>query len=194
MKFPWSRQADHVLTLVTRAVHGECLSETVHSVEFIMWNASPIASRTFFSWTERNVCQQTYFMLCVQAVNTSLKLLFSSVEFKMRSTPSLRSFPNFAFERVPMFVWLTMALSRPFKEDRLALPLSTPLSSRRLLWCMTISAQRLLKLLPCRKIASFVNILLEVRYPHGPKRTPRLISHLEESSEMYRPSKKVQNV
>ena len=30
---------------------------------------------------------------------------------------SLRSFPNVAFERVPMFVWLTMALSRPFKED-----------------------------------------------------------------------------
>ena len=43
--------------------------------------------------------------------------------------PSLRSFPNFAFETVPMFVWLTMALARPFKEDRLALPLSTPLSS-----------------------------------------------------------------
>ena len=49
----------------------------------------------------------------------------------MRSTPSLRSFPNVAFETVPMFVWLTMALSRPFKKDRLVLPLSTPLSSRR---------------------------------------------------------------
>ena len=36
----------------------------------------------------------------------------------MRS--SLRSFLNVAFETVPMFVWLTMALSRPFKEDRLA--------------------------------------------------------------------------
>ena len=46
----------------------------------------------------------------------------------MRSTPSLGSFHNVAFETVPMFVWLTMALSRPFKE---ALPLSTPLSSRR---------------------------------------------------------------
>ena len=34
--------------------------------------------------------------------------------------------PNVAFETVPMFVRLTMALSRPFKEDRLALPLSTP--------------------------------------------------------------------
>ena len=34
----------------------------------------------------------------------------------MCSTPYLRSFPNVAFEMVPVFVWLTMALSRPFKE------------------------------------------------------------------------------
>ena len=45
----------------------------------------------------------------------------------MRSTPSLSSFPNVATETVPMFVILTMALSRPFKEDRVALPLSMPL-------------------------------------------------------------------
>ena len=37
----------------------------------------------------------------------------------MRSTPSLRSLHNVTFETVPMFVWLTMAHSRPFKEDRL---------------------------------------------------------------------------
>ena len=34
---------------------------------------------------------------------------------------------NVAFETVPMLVRLTMALSCPLKEDRLALPLSTPL-------------------------------------------------------------------
>ena len=45
----------------------------------------------------------------------------------MRSTSSLRRFPNVAFETVPMFVVLKMALSRPFKEGHLALPLSTPL-------------------------------------------------------------------
>ena len=45
------------------------------------------------------------------------------------STPSLRSFPNVAFEIVPMFVWLMIALSCPFEENCLALPLSTPLSS-----------------------------------------------------------------
>ena len=36
-----------------------------------------------------------------------------------RSIRSLRSFPNTAFETVPMFVWLTMALVCPFKEDHL---------------------------------------------------------------------------
>ena len=62
-------------------------------------------------------------------------------EAHMRSTTSLRSFPNDAFETVPMFVWLTMALSRPFKEDRRALPLSTPLSSRRsMVWCPWLCA------------------------------------------------------
>ena len=40
--------------------------------------------------------------------------------------------PESPLETVPVFVCLTMALSRPFKEDRLALPLSTtPLSSGR---------------------------------------------------------------
>ena len=41
---------------------------------------------------------------------------------RMRSTPPFRSFPNVAFETLPTFVSLTMALSRPFKKDRLALP------------------------------------------------------------------------
>ena len=44
----------------------------------------------------------------------------------MRTTPSLRSFPSVAFETVPMFVWLTMVLSRPFKELFLFLRLSPP--------------------------------------------------------------------
>ena len=38
-----------------------------------------------------------------------------------------------AFETVPMFVWFT---SRPFKDDRPMLPLSTPPSSRlSMVWC-----------------------------------------------------------
>ena len=49
----------------------------------------------------------------------------------MPSTPSLRGSPIVAFETVPVFARLTMVVSRPFKEDRLALPLSTLLSSRR---------------------------------------------------------------
>ena len=48
----------------------------------------------------------------------------------MCSTLSLWSFPSVIFETVPMFTWLTTALSHPFKEDCLALPLPIPLSTR----------------------------------------------------------------
>ena len=77
--------------------------------------------------------------------------LFSSIQggiyalgkAHMRSTPSRRSFLNVSFETVSTFVWLTMALSRPFKKDRLALPLSTPLSSRwSMSWCHWLCARR----------------------------------------------------
>ena len=83
-----------------------------------------------FPWEPmyRSVSVLFYFILLVQ---------FSSVQdcndalgkAHTRSTTSVRSFPNVAFEIVPMFVWLTMALSRPFEEHPLALPLSAPLSS-----------------------------------------------------------------
>ena len=60
----------------------------------------------------------------------------------MRFTPPLSSFPSIAFVTVPMFVSLTMALSRPFKEDRQALPLPMPLSSRRsMVWCHWLCAR-----------------------------------------------------
>ena len=51
----------------------------------------------------------------------------------MRSSTFLRSFPKVAFEIVPRAnVGLVVDdLSRPFNEDRRALPLPTPLSSRR---------------------------------------------------------------
>jgi len=69
----------------------------------------------------------------VQTVQfAQFKMIFMRSENPiMQSIPSLRDFPNVAFETVPVFVQLTMALSRPFKEDRLALPHSTPLSFRR---------------------------------------------------------------
>ena len=68
--------------------------------------------------------------------------IYALGKVRMRSISSLRSFPKVTFKTVPMFVWLTMALSRPFKEDRLALPLSTPLSSRRsVVWCPWLCAR-----------------------------------------------------
>ena len=53
---------------------------------------------------------------------------FSSVHDMSRV---LEISPVFAFETVLMLVWLTVALSRPFKKERRALPLSLLLSSRR---------------------------------------------------------------
>ena len=81
-------------------------------------------------------------------------LLKIKVQFKMVSVrsekpicapPSSRSFltGTVAVETVPVFVWLTMALSPLFKKDRLALRLSTPLSSRRsVVWCPWFCACR----------------------------------------------------
>ena len=54
----------------------------------------------------------------------------------MCSTPSLRRSPNIAFETVPICIWSTMALSRPFNQDCRALLLSTPFTSRQsMVWC-----------------------------------------------------------
>ena len=78
---------------------------------------------------------------------------FSSIQFKMASIImpsilSLRSFPNVAFETVPMFVWLTMTLSRPFKEGHLALPLPR-LSLPGDRWCGVFS------FVPAGSVSSF---------------------------------------
>ena len=60
----------------------------------------------------------------VIAVQFSSSYIYALGKPHMCSNPSLRSLPNVAFETVPMFVYFTMALFRPFKEDRIALPLS----------------------------------------------------------------------
>ena len=62
-----------------------------------------------------------------QRMFTMNRVQFSSVQDgiyvlgkkHMHSSLSLRSFPNIAFETVPAFIWLTMALSCSFEEDRL---------------------------------------------------------------------------
>ena len=84
-------------------------------------------------------CGYGFVVVVVVVVHSDTMAQFSSVQdgisalgkAHMRATPSLRSFPNVASETVPVFVRLTMALSRRFKEDCLALPLSMSLSYRR---------------------------------------------------------------
>ena len=81
--------------------------------------------------------RSVFFPATVLVTTPNTLLQFSSVldgisvlgKARIDSTPSLKSFPDIAFEIMPMFIWLMMALSRPFEENCLALPLSTPLSS-----------------------------------------------------------------
>ena len=99
--------------------------------------------------------QLTYLLFwLVQQLSLFQDSIFVFRKAHLRTTMSLRMFPNVAFETVPIFirltmafsrpfVRLTMALSRPFKEDCLVLPLSMPLSSRRsMVWCPWLCACR----------------------------------------------------
>ena len=84
---------------------------------------SPASFKREWLWTVHFISEFSSVQDGIYAIGKAHKM--------MRSIPSLASFLNVAFNTVPVFVWLTMALSRPFKEDRLALPLSTPLCSMR---------------------------------------------------------------
>jgi len=82
------------------------------------------------------------------AIEVELRLIVRYKMVSMRSekahmcsTPSLGRFRYTASKTVSIFVWLTMTLSRPFKEDRLTLRLSMPLCSRRsMVWCPWLCA------------------------------------------------------
>ena len=85
----------------------------------------------------------------------------------MHSTPYFRSFPYIAFEMVPVFIWLMMALSRPFKEDHLALPLSTPLLPRDQ-WCDVLGfSSGLLKSKPLVRVSLPTSLFLQ-SFPFTP--------------------------
>ena len=55
----------------------------------------------------------------VSLLGSSVSVQFSMVSMRSEkpicAPPRLKCFPKVAFETVPLFVWLTMALSRPFK-------------------------------------------------------------------------------
>ena len=60
-------------------------------------------------------------------LSPSLISHLASVDVKQNVHLASRKFPKRCHWNSPMFVWLTMALSRPFEKARRALPLSTPL-------------------------------------------------------------------
>ena len=77
-----------------------------------------------------------------------LKVQFSSVQDSIYALGKAHdyaihplSLSDVVYETVPMFVWLTTVLSRPFSEGRRTLPLSAPLSPRRaVVWCPWLCA------------------------------------------------------
>ena len=71
--------------------------------------------------------RESFESFFLQRLCTAISVQFSSVQYRIytlgkaqvrSSTPSPRSFPSVAFETIPMFVWLTMALSRQFFHGR----------------------------------------------------------------------------
>ena len=89
-------------------------------------------AKTFWIKPESNLCYKQF-----SSVQGGIYALEKA---HIHSTPSLRSFPSVTFETVPMFIWLTMALSRPcYKQccqtgknlmsiPKRKIPLRTPLS------------------------------------------------------------------
>ena len=94
---------------------------------------------TFFP--RRNISFKIYVYRC--AFSSVQDGIYALGKAHMRSTPSFRSFPNVPFETVPMFVWLKLFKLFLKAEGRRALPLSTPLSSRRSkVWCHWLCTRR----------------------------------------------------
>ena len=60
-------------------------------------------------------------------LTVQFKMVAMCLEMPICIPLHLRSLPNVAFEMIPMFVWLTTALSRPLKKDHLARPLHASL-------------------------------------------------------------------
>ena len=72
----------------------------------------------------------SFVQVSVSSVQDGIHALENS---HMRSTPSVRRFPNVAFKTAPVFVWLMRALSRPFIEAHRAFlfPCHSPPGDRR---------------------------------------------------------------
>ena len=107
-----------------------------------LWSASVIHFHVGLE-----ICLRHTFCAPQSQVNPHDSLVHDGIwalgKAQLHTILSLTSFPNVSFETASLFVWLTMALSCPFKEDHQVLPLSTPLSSRRLMaWCPYLCACR----------------------------------------------------
>ena len=115
----------YVCAVFTQQRHNRMCHRFVGIVFFPPWVKASIMTA---GWKEEHVAVQGR--------------IYAPGKTHMRSTTSLRSFPNVAFETVCSSDWRRPSLVLS-NDDRLALPLSTPLSSRRsMVSCPWLCARR----------------------------------------------------
>jgi len=141
---------DHLNTCFSCLPLHEIWEVMTPPVGCLKGNWTEEASQALFIWMEKKEKKRAifFYLILIMFVKTTKMFescgkhdpksvsaaILCSVQFSsrwylcaqkthMRSTPSPRSFPNIAFETVPMFIWLTMALSCLLKKDSLVLPL-----------------------------------------------------------------------
>ena len=91
-------------------------------------------TRSFLSYVVNMPIQ----LICLNSVQFEIVGAVCTRKIQHVLHPVSQKFPlRCLIETVPKFVWWTMAHSVPFNQDRQALPLYTPLSSRQsMMWCL----------------------------------------------------------
>ena len=105
-----------------------CLSDVSPTLPLKQSQCHLIDSGPLLFFQGRLSTSSSFHISLLQAVRGVMSLALCPQVVSLRSSLTL---PLKWFKSL----WFTMALSRPFKEDRLALPLSTPLSSRQSMVC-----------------------------------------------------------
>ena len=137
--------ADVTLTLINS--HFSCESK-IHLSVYAVWRRCNLESRSKYERIKFNMYDHsaTFDNSCFHSVQVQFSSQwYLSVRERL---PSLRwfprRFPSAAFETVPVLVWLTIALSHPFKADRRPMPfLFLRFSQAMMVRCPWLCARRL---------------------------------------------------
>ena len=131
----------------------------IPSLAGFTWRQRPLLPKTASRWkaceekgrvlvelsADASVCtlQSSFALTFCVFCSDQLKMIFIRSEKPICAPPSLSEVsPTSPLKRFQLFVWLAVALSRPFKKDCLALPLSrTPSPRRSMVWCPWLCAR-----------------------------------------------------